>query len=66
LPDILEFISVYLRIPTKFLLRCFNKYHYSPKEIGKIRSFVCKLESIENKIKHVKSVVERILLRIER
>lgn len=61
--DLLEFASIKLHIPRREILRDLKKHYLTRKKFFKYCKLKTKVEATANKIAHVNSVLERILLK---
>lgn len=61
---ILPFRSIRLNVPRRSLIRLFHSEHsLTTKELVNLRTKLREIEQVENKVRHVRNLVERLLLR---
>lgn len=63
-PRLVPFSQIYVEIPRQLILSLFKSGKYPTKrQLGTLNSKLNQLEKAENRIRHVRSIIERIKLR---
>ena len=64
-PALLHHKTVHLSLPRMFIQKCLKQPYLSRHDIARIQRYSAAIESEGNKLAHMRSVVERILVKIE-
>jgi len=63
-PELIPFKYVFVRIARKYILkRLYSAKLLTPKEVHKIASVLRRIDKAINQLLHLKSIVEKLLLR---
>ena len=60
---VLSITTIRLSIPNKFIIKCYEAYDIPYTEVVKVRQLSSQIEKKMNELKHIQSIVDKVLLK---